>query len=164
MDLIAAGEDQTRAPVRQPAGRRRAVARVGCSSTRRQRRRELAAMTAPAAYVAGRHMFGPRTRGEWTWTGRLVGPPSRSTMALPRGLLPAAGVGRDGRRDDVPLRHRRRRGRGRAGRARGGRWGRRDRRRTHHDQRCLRAGSSTSYGCTSRRSLWGGAADLRRGG
>ncbi|MBC3193484.1 dihydrofolate reductase family protein [Pseudonocardia sp. C8] len=70
LDLIAAGEDQTR---EHPFGSRLGDAEqlhAWMFEHPDDNADELAAMTAPAAYVMGRHMFGP-DRGEWDldWTG-----------------------------------------------------------------------------------------------
>jgi len=76
-------------------------------------------MSTPGAYVMGRNMFSPG-RGPWDLDlARLVGPRTSVSHTGLRAHPLRTGTTHDGRRHDVPLRHRRPRGGTHAGVGRG---------------------------------------------
>ena len=108
------------------------------------------------AWILGRNMFGP-VRGPWpddSWKGWWGDEPPYHCAGL-RADPPPAAAARDGRRHDVPFRHRRHRGGARAGRRRRRRQGRAGRRRRGD-------GAAVPAGGADRRDAPGGLAGAPR--
>ena len=109
------------------------VRQGGRHDRRRRRFRGARASTNIGAWILGRNMFGP-VRGPWpdeSWRGWWGEEPPYHVPGL-RPDPSRAAAARDGRRHDLPLRHRRHRG-GAGARAGGGRRQRRPRRRRRRD-------------------------------